>query len=318
MPPDTAIRFRNVSRYYGDQAAVRDLSLTICEGELVVLLGPSGCGKTTTLRMINRLISPSSGTIEVNGRDIAEQNPQELRRGIGYVIQATGLFPHLTVRQNIEVVPRLLGWDRARRLERARELLGLVGLEPGEYLERFPRDLSGGQQQRVGVARALAADPPVLLMDEPFGAVDPLTRVRLQEEFLDLQGRLGKTVVFVTHDLDEAVRLADRICLMREGGIEQFAAPEELLRSPATPFAEEFIGPQRSLKLLSRVSAAEAMRPDPPVAARVTVAHDLDLRSALSLLLDHGTDEAAVLDADGNTIGSLWLSDVSRFGGKEP
>src|SRR5690625_2687865 len=314
--PD-ASRFRGVSRFYGDIAAVRDLDLRIEEGELVVLLGPSGCGKTTTLRMINRLINPSSGTIEVNGRDVAEQNPEELRRGIGYVIQATGLFPHLTVRQNVEVVPRLLGWDRRRRTERAAELLELVGLEPADYLERFPADLSGGQQQRVGVARALAADPPDPLMDEPFGAVDPITRERLQEEFLALQGRLSKTIVFVTHDLDEAIRLADRICLMRAGGVEQFAEPEVLLRAPATPLIEQFVGPQRSLKLLSRVTAAEAMRPGQPTAPEVTVTADTDLRTALSLLLDRGTDEAAVVAEDGTTVGSLWLSDVSRFGGRE-
>ncbi|HLR47066.1 MAG TPA: ABC transporter ATP-binding protein [Deinococcales bacterium] len=317
MPPD-AIRFRNVSRYYGDQAAVRDLSLNIREGELVVLLGPSGCGKTTTLRMINRLINPSAGVIEVNGRDVAEHNPEELRRGIGYVIQATGLFPHLTVRQNIEVVPRLLGWEQERRRKRAAELLELVSLDPAEYLERFPVDLSGGQQQRVGVARALAADPPVLLMDEPFGAVDPITRERLQEEFLDLQNRLGKTVVFVTHDLDEAVKLADRVCLMRAGRVEQFAEPEELLRAPASPFVEQFTGPQRSLKLLGRITVGAALREEVPTDTPAEVSRDLDLRTALSVLLDYGTDTAVVVDEAGNRVGGLWLSDIARFSGRDP
>jgi len=323
MPPEApeppvAIRFLGVTKSYGDVVAVNDLDLTVFAGEIVVLLGPSGCGKTTTLRMINRLITPTSGTVQVNGKDVASQDVQELRRGIGYVIQAVGLFPHLTVGQNVQVVPRLLGWPKRQRQQRARELLSLVGLEPGEYLGRYPEDLSGGEQQRVGVARALAADPPVLLMDEPFGAVDPLTRDRLQEEFLELQRRLRKTVVFVTHDLDEAVRLADRICLMRDGAIEQFASPESLLSEPANDFVERFVGPGRSLKRLSRLTVASLVRP--VTVGREYVANvgsEIDLRTALAALLDLGVPALEVVDAQGESMGELRLADIVGLGGPE-
>lgn len=308
-----AINFAGVSKEYGEVQAVHDLDLKIFAGELVVLLGPSGCGKTTTLRMINRLILPTRGVIEVNGRDVASQDLEELRRGIGYVIQAVGLFPHLTVGQNVQVVPRLLGWPMQRRRERAYELLTLVGLEPGEYYSRYPRDLSGGQQQRVGVARALAADPPVLLMDEPFGAVDPLTRARLQDEFLNLQQRLRKTVVFVTHDLDEAVRLADRICLMREGSVEQFASPERLLAAPATPFVRRFVGSDRALKRLGRLTVDDVMRRAEGAEVMISDASlepDQDVRSALGTLLEHGAKRLPVLGAGGELLGELRLDDI--------
>jgi osmoprotectant transport system ATP-binding protein len=233
-----AIRLREVTKTFGGTSspAVGDLSLDIDEGSIVALIGPSGCGKTTTLRMINRLIEPTSGTIEIDGVDVMSRSPQELRRGIGYVIQQVGLFPHRTIRSNIATVPDLLGWDKRRIAERVEELTTLVGLDH-ELLDRYPDELSGGQQQRVGVARALAADPPVLLMDEPFGAVDPIVRTRLQDELLALQGTVRKTIVLVTHDLDEALRLADRIALMNIGGvIEQLATPDELMRSPANEF----------------------------------------------------------------------------------
>lgn len=312
-PRRVAIEFTGVTKDYGDVHAVHNLDLKIFAGELVVLLGPSGCGKTTTLRMINRLILPTRGVIEVNGRNVASQNLEELRRGIGYVIQAVGLFPHLTVGQNVQVVPRLLGWSKQRRKERAYELLALVGLEPSEYYGRYPRDLSGGQQQRVGVARALAADPPVLLMDEPFGAVDPLTRTRLQDEFLSLQQRLKKTVVFVTHDLDEAVRLADRICLMRAGSVEQFASPERLLAAPATPFVRRFVGADRALKRLGRLTVSEVMR---QTSATETVNDggrlegSQDVRSALAALLEYGAEHLPVLGSNGEPIGELHLRDI--------
>jgi len=259
------IRFEGVSKRYDEVVAVRDLTLEVPAGETVVLIGPSGCGKTTTLKMINRLIEPSAGRVLVNGQDVAEQDPQTLRRGIGYVIQSVGLFPHLSVRQNIQVVPDLLGWPKARSAARADELLELIGLEPATYRDRYPKDLSGGQQQRIGVARALAVDPPVLLMDEPFGAVDPLTRDRLQEEFLALQRRLRKTVVMVTHDIDEAIRLADRVCLMNEGRIEQYAPPDDLLGSPRNRFVRQFVGSDRALKRLSRVRVQEVLEPVVPV-----------------------------------------------------
>jgi osmoprotectant transport system ATP-binding protein len=252
MIPERMITLTDVTKLYPDGTkAVDGLTLEIPGGEITVLLGSSGCGKTTTLRMINRLIEPTSGTIEIDGRDVASMPVHELRRGIGYVIQQAGLFPHRTVADNIATVPRLLGWDKRRQRERAEELVELVGLDPA-MADRYPAQLSGGQQQRVGVARALAADPPVLLMDEPFGAVDPVRRGQLQQEFRRLQRELGKTVVFVTHDVDEAVLLGDRIAIMRQGAhIAQYGPPEALLARPANEFVASFIGSTRGLKLLS-------------------------------------------------------------------
>ena len=250
---DLAIRLTDVTKTFDGSsgAAVEQLSLDIEDGSIMALLGPSGCGKTTTLRMINRLIEPTSGRIEINGVDVMSQSPQELRRGIGYVIQQVGLFPHRTIRSNIATVPDMLGWDKRRIRDRVEELTTLVGLEH-ELLDRYPDELSGGQQQRVGVARALAADPPVLLMDEPFGAVDPIVRARLQDELLDLQTKVRKTIVLVTHDVDEALRLADRIALMNVGGVvEQLATPDELMRSPANEFVERFVGDDRGLRRLA-------------------------------------------------------------------
>jgi osmoprotectant transport system ATP-binding protein len=252
------IRLNDVTKRYPDgTVAVGDLTMEIAGGEITVLLGSSGCGKTTTLRMINRLIEPTSGTIEVDGRDIATVPVHELRRGIGYVIQQAGLFPHRTVADNIATVPKLLGWDKQRQRTRALELIELVGLEQA-MADRFPSQLSGGQQQRVGVARALAADPPVLLMDEPFGAVDPVRRGALQQEFRRLQRELRKTVVFVTHDVDEAVLLGDRIAIMQEHGhVAQYGPPDALLARPANEFVASFIGGTRGLKLLSLRSASD-------------------------------------------------------------
>jgi osmoprotectant transport system ATP-binding protein len=258
------IRLEEVTKRYGATLAVDALSLDVPEGDVCVLIGPSGCGKTTTLRMINRLIEPTSGRILVGDRDIRGISPEELRRGLGYAIQSVGLFPHLTVGANIMTVPRLLGWERSRMEARARELLALVGLEPDEYVEKYPRQLSGGEAQRVGVARALAADPPVLLMDEPFGAVDPLNRLRLQSEFARIQRELRKTVIFVTHDVDEAIRLADRIALMRDGRLQQYDTPEALLDHPANKFVHDFMGADRALKRLGRVRVADVMRTDVP------------------------------------------------------
>lgn len=257
------IELVGVSKRYGDVAAVTDLSMSIGDGELCVLIGPSGCGKTTTLRMINRLIEPTAGRILLDGRDTEQLKPEELRRGIGYAIQSVGLFPHMTVGENIAVVPRLLRWDDARVHARVDELLDLVGLAPDEYRPKYPRELSGGQGQRIGVARALAADPPVLLMDEPFGAVDPFTRERLQTEFARIHKTLKKTVVFVTHDLDEAIRLADRLAIMREGRLVQYDTPEEILASPADIFVRDFVGADRALKRLARVCVADVMSADP-------------------------------------------------------
>ncbi|MDH3753164.1 MAG: betaine/proline/choline family ABC transporter ATP-binding protein [Acidimicrobiia bacterium] len=256
---EVAIRLDEVTKRFDgtDSDAVSALSLEIPRGSIVTLIGPSGCGKTTTLRMINRLIEPTSGRVEINGLDAIDQPVTALRRSIGYVIQQVGLFPHRTVSQNIATVPRTLGWDKQRTAGRVAELAELVGLEPS-MLDRFPDELSGGQQQRVGVARALAADPPVLLMDEPFGAVDPIVRTRLQDELLALQEQVDKTIVFVTHDIDEALKLADRIALLNVGGIlEQYSTPDDLLRAPANEFVEQFIGEDRGMKRLTLKTVAD-------------------------------------------------------------
>ncbi len=260
MADDAMIRLENVKKVFPGtaRAAVTDLSMEIGRGECVTLVGPSGCGKTTTLKMINRIVEPTSGRIWVDGREALAIPAHELRRSIGYVIQQVGLFPHRTIAQNIATVPALLGWDQSRISDRVAELAETVGLDT-EMLARYPAELSGGQQQRVGVARALAADPPVLLMDEPFGAVDPIVRKRLQSEFHDLQDRLGKTVVFVTHDIDEAIFLGDRMAILDIGGVlEQYDEPERILADPATPFVERFLGGERGLKRLALLPVSEA------------------------------------------------------------
>jgi osmoprotectant transport system ATP-binding protein len=270
------IALRNVTKRFPGQAraAVNELSLDIRGGETVMLVGPSGCGKTTTMRMINRLIEPTSGSIEVDGRDVLAQDPVELRRGIGYVIQSIGLLPHRTVAQNIATVPRLVGWDDARIAERVAELMGIFELEP-EMKDRYPAELSGGQRQRVGVARALAVDPPVMLMDEPFAAVDPIVRARLQDQFMEIQRRLKKTIVFVTHDIDEAIKMADRIAILNVGGVvEQFAPPEEILRVPANEFVERFVGAERGLKRLALIRVAEIKTDEGPVVSPATTASE--------------------------------------------
>ncbi|MEU3299350.1 betaine/proline/choline family ABC transporter ATP-binding protein [Streptomyces sp. NPDC006678] len=260
------IRFEHVSKRYPDgTTAVDDLSFEVAAGELVTLVGPSGCGKTTTMKMVNRLIEPTEGRIFLGGDDISAIDPVQLRRRIGYVIQQVGLFPHKTVLENTATVPHLLGWNRDKGRARAAELLDLVGLDPSVYGNRYPEQLSGGQRQRVGVARALAADPPVLLMDEPFGAVDPVVRDHLQSEFLKLQDAVRKTVLFVTHDIEEAVRLGDRIAVYGQGRIEQFDAPAAVLGAPATPYVADFVGADRGLKRLSVTPIEEGDLEQPPV-----------------------------------------------------
>jgi osmoprotectant transport system ATP-binding protein len=288
-------------RFPGGQLAVNDLSLAVGEGEVCVLLGPSGCGKTTTMKMVNRLVEPSSGRVLVDGRDVAGRDPVELRRTIGYVIQQVGLFPHQTVAANVATVPRLLGWDRRRTDARVEELLVLVDLDPDTYRHRYPHQLSGGQQQRVGVARALAADPPILLMDEPFGALDPVTRGVLQDAFRRLQDELGKTVVFVTHDLDEAVRLGDRVAVLAVGGVlEQYDTPAAVLGRPASPFVESFVGADRAVKRLAVLELtraaveATASRPSGPA-----VALGDSLRDVLAQLLLAPDGRLGVVDEEG-------------------
>jgi osmoprotectant transport system ATP-binding protein len=262
---------RVTKRYSADYAAVTELSFTVPDGELCVLVGPSGCGKTTTLRMINRLIEPSGGRILIDGTDVLKMDPVELRRDIGYVIQQGGLFPHRRVADNVATVPRLLGWDKDRTEARVRELLELVRLDPAQYGRRFPHELSGGERQRVGVARALGGDPPVLLMDEPFGAVDPVTRLLLQQQLLDLQADLKKTIVFVTHDIEEAARLGDRLAVLSKGGVlEQYDTPAEVLGRPATAFVSDFVGSDRGVRRLAvmRVEIEDLIQPP-----RVTPRH---------------------------------------------
>lgn len=270
MTSTPAIRFDRVRKEYGGEVAVDDLTLDVREHELLVLVGPSGCGKSTTLRMANRLVEPTSGRIELGGEDVTHVDPVQLRRRIGYVIQGVGLFPHRTVAQNVATVPTLLGWDRRRTRERVEQLLGLVGLDPARYARRYPHELSGGERQRVGVARGLAADPPVLLMDEPFGAVDPVGRARLQNEFLRLHAELGTTVVMVTHDVDEAVRMGDRMVVLSKGAhVEQIAPPLEVVARPASAAVADLVGRGRTASLLSlgSLELSDLEVPDAPVAA---------------------------------------------------
>ncbi|CAM5712948.1 betaine/proline/choline family ABC transporter ATP-binding protein [Streptomyces badius] len=295
------IRFEHVTKRYADgTTAVDGLSFEVAEGELVTLVGPSGCGKTTTMKMVNRLIEPTEGGIFLDGDDISTIDPVHLRRRIGYVIQQVGLFPHRTVLENTATVPHLLGWKRGKGRERAAELLDLVGLDPSVYGDRYPDQLSGGQRQRVGVARALAADPPVLLMDEPFGAVDPVVRERLQNEFLKLQAQVRKTVLFVTHDIEEAVRLGDRIAVYGQGRIEQFDSPATVLGAPATPYVADFVGADRGLKRLSVTPIEESDLDQPPV-----VHLDDPLATATERLRSEGARWAVVLDGRDNLHG--WI-----------
>jgi osmoprotectant transport system ATP-binding protein len=294
------IGLEHVSRRYGDRLAVDDLSFEIGAGELAVLCGPSGCGKTTTLRMINRLVEPTSGTIRIDGRDTRERPVTELRRSIGYVIQQGGLLPHLSVAENVATVPQLLGWDRARIRSRVDELLELVGLPPGEYAGRLPATLSGGERQRVGVARALGADPPVLLMDEPFSALDPVTRHRLQGELLRVQAVLHKTILVVTHDVDEALRLGDRVVLLAAGGhLAQVATPAELLAHPASDAVAAFLGGDRSLRRLALLPLRTAeLRPDGGTPPSERVDAGASLRDALEAVLRSAEGRVEVVDGD--------------------
>ncbi|WP_028393247.1 betaine/proline/choline family ABC transporter ATP-binding protein [Bacillus cihuensis] len=286
------LKFDHVSKMYkGGKKAVNNLSLEFKKGEFIVFIGPSGCGKTTTMKMINRLIEPSEGSIYINGENILEKDPVQLRREIGYVIQQIGLFPHMTIQENISLVPKLLKWPEEKRRTRARELLELVDMTP-EYLERFPHELSGGQQQRIGVLRALAADQSLILMDEPFGALDPITRDSLQEEFKKLQQKLGKTIVFVTHDMDEALKLADQIVILRDGQLVQVGTPDEILRNPANDFVEEFIGKERLVQARPNIqTVGQVMNPNP-----VTVTEDKTLSEAIQIMKHHRVDALLVID----------------------
>jgi osmoprotectant transport system ATP-binding protein len=305
---------RATKRYPGrPQAAVSELSLTIPAGEICVLVGPSGGGKTTAMKMVNRLISISDGDITIDGTSVRSLNLTELRRGIGYVIQQVGLFPHMSVGANVATVPKLLGWKKQRIRDRVVELLELVGLEAADA-DRYPTQLSGGQRQRVGLARALAADPPLMLMDEPFGAIDPITRSRLQDEFLRLHREVGKTVIFVTHDIDEAIKMGSRIAILAEGGVlAQYDTPEEILAHPASEFVERFVGADRGLKRLALRRAGDVELdavPDGPFAGP-RCSTSTTLRDALSLMLTDGARQALVLDEFNLPLGILTLDCVS-------
>jgi osmoprotectant transport system ATP-binding protein len=306
---------RVTKRYEGrDQAAVENLSLTIPAGEICVLVGPSGAGKTTAMKLVNRLIELDEGDITIDGTSIRDQDAVALRRGIGYVIQQVGLFPHMTIAENIATVPRLLGWPKKRTNERTAELLDLVGLEQ-EYATRYPAQLSGGQRQRVGLARALAVDPPLMLMDEPFGALDPITRDRLQLEFLRLHDDVRKTVIFVTHDIDEAIKLGDRIAILREGGhLAQYDTPDRILAHPADDFVARFVGADRGLKRLAlrRLEEIELEPLDGTPPAGPQAPGSTTLRDALSLMMSEGADPLVVVDATGTPIGLLSVARVGR------
>jgi len=310
FPQAATLELRDVSKRYAGarDPAIDGLSLSVEAGEVCVLVGPSGSGKTTAMRLINRMIALSGGDILLGGESVLSRPPNELRREIGYVIQQIGLFPHQTVADNIATVPRLLGWERQRTGERVNELLELIGMDPEEIAPRYPAHLSGGQRQRVGVARALAADPPLMLMDEPFGAIDPINRARLQDEFLRLQERVRKTVVFVTHDIDEAIKMGDKIAILREGGkLAQYDTPKAILTNPKDDFVAEFVGADRALKRLglSTLADVELLAPNghhgEPVGLHTSV------RDALSILLAHGGAPLAVADEDGSPAGTVTL-----------
>ena len=315
-PQAATLVFDHVQKRYpgASEPAIHDLSFEVPAGRICVLVGPSGCGKTTAMRLVNRMIELTSGDILLDGRSVRDRDPAELRRGIGYAIQQIGLFPHRTVAENIVTVPRLLGWDKARMAARVEELLDLLSLDH-DLRDRYPGQLSGGQRQRVGVARALAADPPLLLMDEPFGAVDPIARVRIQGEFLELQRRIEKTVLFVTHDIDEAIRLGDRVAMLRVGGrVAQYGSPQQLLMRPADDFVADFVGADRALKRLSLMAAGEMdLEPFPDNGGELLrVDPRTPVRTALSEMLEDDTEEALVVADGDEPLGRLTVDAIGR------
>lgn len=308
------IRLDNLTKVFetqnGTSVAVDHVSMDVAEGEICILLGPSGCGKTTTLKMINRIISPTSGRIFINGKDTSGCDTTTLRREIGYVIQQIGLFPNMTIEENISIVPKLLGWDRTRTAKRVCELLEMVALDPAIFLKRFPKELSGGQQQRIGVARALAADPPVLLMDEPFGAIDPINREVIQDEFLKMQEKLKKTILFVSHDINEAVKMGDKIAIFRSGKLEQFDTPDNVLAHPASTFIADFVGNDRTLKRLSLLKVGAVMDAHPP-----QVRIDTPLDEAMALMRETGYESIIVVNPHGRVAGVVHKSTVEGQSG---
>lgn len=308
------ISFQHVTKRYPNGLEVlKDINFNIQQGEFIALIGPSGCGKTTTMKMINRLIEPSNGTILINGEDISKQNPVKLRRNIGYVIQQIGLLPHMTIGDNISIVPRLKGWEVEKYDKKVDELLDLVGLDPKTFKNRYPGELSGGQQQRVGVIRALAAEPPIILMDEPFSALDPISREQLQDELVKLQETIKKTIVFVTHDMDEAIKVADRIAIMNEGRIVQFDTPERILRHPADDFVRGFIGEKRLENGIMSIPVARDLMIQKLITARPT----RGLAEALKIMKTYRVDSLLVTDQENNLIGIAPIDNVKRYYGEE-
>ena len=303
------IKLENLTKAFetpsGTVIAADRVNLAVADGEICVLLGPSGCGKTTTLKMINRLVEPTSGKIYIDGKDTDQYDPVELRRTIGYVIQQIGLFPNMTVEENVCVVPKLLGWSADKARQRASDLLASINLDPAVFMKRYPKELSGGQQQRVGVARALAADPPVLLMDEPFGAIDPINREVIQDEFLKMHRRLRKTVMFVSHDIDEAVKMADKIAIFRAGKLEQFASPDVILAHPANDFIAEFVGTDRTLKRLRLVKVRDALQPASPCVSSTDA-----VERAVALMDEQGYAFMIVVDEAGRPHGYVDIETV--------
>jgi osmoprotectant transport system ATP-binding protein len=315
------IRFQHVEKRYPGQSvpAVSELTFTVPAGSVCVLIGPSGCGKTTILKMVNRLIDPTAGSISVLDKDILTINPVELRRGIGYVIQHIGLFGHMTIFDNIATVPRLLKWEPSRIAQRVDELIALVGLDPELFRHRYPRQLSGGQGQRIGVARALAADPPVMLMDEPFGAIDPITRERLQDEFLNIQRRIRKTIIFVTHDIDEAMKMGDVVAILKDGRILQYGTPDHILAAPADDFVASFLGTGRSLRRLDLVRVEAVMDPGGHGRGRhPAIASDAALKEALSMMLAEDVSDLTVVNEAGLAVGVVTLEEIRRVARRRP
>lgn len=303
------ITLKNVTKKFGDIVAVEDLSIDIQSGEMCVFLGESGCGKSTTLRMINRLIEIDEGNIEINGKNIFDYNPEQLRRSIGYVVQSTGLFPHMNVRENISIVPRLLKWKEEDILKRVKELIELVGLDVKSYINKYPSELSGGEAQRIGVARALATNPDIILMDEPFGAVDPLNRANLQNEFLKIQKQLKKTVIFVTHDIDEAMKMSDRIAIMSKGKLQYFDKPENILLSD-NEFVKNFLGKESYIKVLSKFEVKEYMKQNDVKECKVSILENTTLKDTLAIMIQNGEEVISVKNDKNVVVGNIYLNDV--------
>jgi osmoprotectant transport system ATP-binding protein len=301
------IEFRNVSKLSGDKSIINNMSLKIEKGELVTLIGPSGCGKTTTLKMINKLIKPSSGDILIDNKNIESEDTIKLRRNMGYVIQQTGLLPHLTVKENIELIPLLEKLHREKISNRTRELLEMVGMEPDEYMNKYPNELSGGQQQRVGIARAFAMDPEVILMDEPFSALDPVTRNQLQDEVFNIQQHIKKTIVFVTHDMNEALKLADRICIIENGSVVQYDTPENILKNPANDFVKNFMGKNRIWNQPEFIKAKDIMIKNP-----VKASAERNLLQAISIMKANHVDSLLIVDNKNTLNGIITLKEISN------